>query len=71
MQEVISDIIVGALVGVFALLGLVLAANARDQEMLIFGFGLVVFGVLFIFGRVTAHLGRRRAAASHAGHHHG
>jgi hypothetical protein len=30
-----------------------------------------VFGVLFIFGRVTAHLGRRRAAASHAGHHHG
>ncbi|MBM3569343.1 MAG: hypothetical protein FJX46_11400 [Alphaproteobacteria bacterium] len=41
--------VTGALMALISLLGLVLAAGAVDAGMEIFGLGLFVFGVLFIF----------------------
>jgi len=44
-----SDFIIGALVGLSGLIGLILAANALDQGMTVFGLGLAGFAVFFIF----------------------
>jgi len=41
--------------GVIALLGLFLAAAARDVGITIFGWGLVAFGVLNAFNSIKAH----------------
>lgn len=43
------------LYGVIALVGLVLAAAARDAGITIFGWGLVIFGVLNCFHAIKAH----------------
>ncbi len=43
------------LYGVLALLGLVMAAAARDAGISIFGWGLVVFGVLNLFNCIKVH----------------
>ncbi len=40
----------GLVMVVLAMMGLKLAANAKDIGMTIFGSGLFVFGVLFVFG---------------------
>lgn len=62
MNGLVSDVLVGLLVGVLGLVGLFLAAGALDNEILIFGLGLVVFAVLFDFGLIRAHFDRRDAA---------
>ncbi len=60
------------MVAAFALLGGILAAKAHDDEMLVFGLGLVVFGVCFIAERVWLHRGRKRAlAVASVGHNRG
>jgi hypothetical protein len=41
--------------GVIALLGLFLAAAARDVGITIFGWGLVAFGVLNAFNSIKVH----------------
>jgi hypothetical protein len=41
--------------GVIALLGLFLAAAARDVGITIFGWGLVAFGVLNAFNSIKMH----------------
>ena len=41
--------------GVLALVGLVMAAAARDIGISIFGWGLVLFGVLSAFNAITVH----------------
>jgi hypothetical protein len=41
--------IMGAIMGVIAFVGLILAAHALDAGIYIFGLGLFVFGVLFDF----------------------
>ncbi len=41
--------------GVIALLGLFLAAAARDVGISIFGWGLVAFGVLNAFNSIKVH----------------
>ncbi len=64
MEEVISDVVTGILAAGLGLLGLVLAANAHDQEMLVFGLGLVLFGTLFVFGRIGAYFDRKEAGGS-------
>ena len=75
MEEVISDLVVGLMAGVFALLGLILAAHAVDREMLVFGVGLVLFGTVFVISRVSAFAKRKsrlaQGAAGAAGGHHG
>lgn len=44
-----SDVIIGALVGLLGLLGLFLAAGALDGGMYTFGLGLAAFAVFFVF----------------------
>ncbi len=41
--------------GVLALIGLVMAAAARDIGISIFGWGLVLFGVLNAFNAIKVH----------------
>lgn len=52
------------MVAAFALLGGLLAAKAHDDEMLVFGLGLVIFGACFIAERVWLRHGRKRALAA-------
>jgi hypothetical protein len=56
--ETASDWIFGILMAVSGLIGLVMAAGARDPEIFIFGGSLAVFAVAFIAG-----LRRRHTAA--------
>jgi hypothetical protein len=49
-MERLSDWIVGIMVGVFGLVGLVMAVGARDEEIFIFGASLAVFAGVFIYG---------------------
>ncbi len=67
MEELISDVVTGSLAGALALLGLILAAHAKDAGMSVFGLGLVGFGVLFVFGRISAHFDRQEAKVSDHG----
>lgn len=48
-NQALSSWLVGAATVLLAVLGLFLASRAVDPAMTIFGFGLLVFGVLFIF----------------------
>ena len=43
------------LYGLLALIGLYMAAAARDVGISIFGWGLLLFGVLNIFNGIRAH----------------
>jgi hypothetical protein len=67
MEEVISDIFTGVISIGLALLGLILAANARDAGMSVFAYGLILFGVLFVFARISAHFDRQEAEGRHHG----
>jgi hypothetical protein len=49
MQLETSDIVVGAMMIIFGMLGLILGTRAADIEMEIFGFSLAVFSALFLF----------------------
>ena len=64
MGERVSDIVVGSMMAFFGLLGLVMAANARDTEIYIFGMGLAVFGSAFLFGLVRRFYDEQDAAKS-------
>ncbi|HUH84945.1 MAG TPA: hypothetical protein VLX85_10050 [Stellaceae bacterium] len=50
-----SSSIFGVFAALLALLGVVLAANAIDVGMMTFGFGLLVFGVWFVFWLIKDH----------------
>jgi hypothetical protein len=45
------------------LLAAVLAANALDVGMLTFGFGLIVFALVYIFWLIKDHFDQRERAA--------
>ncbi len=62
MEARVSDIVVGAMMGLFGLLGLVMAAKAKDAEIYLFGMSLAAFGVAFIFGLVRRHCDEQDAA---------
>jgi len=52
MESKKGDLIVGIMVGIFGLIGLVLASGALDIEIYVFGLSLAGFATLFIFGLV-------------------
>jgi hypothetical protein len=58
----VSDLVVGTMTGLFGLLGLVMAAHARDTEIYIFGLGLAGFGPAFIFGQIRRHFDEQERA---------
>ena len=66
MNMEIGDWIVGVMMAVFGLLGLFLAAGAQDNEMLVFGSALFVFGVLFVIGIVRRCADQRDKAIAQA-----
>ena len=55
MKEEIGDTIMGVLMGLFGLIGLFMAAGARDAEIYLFGLSLAGFAVLFLFGLIRRH----------------
>lgn len=54
-EERISAVVIGVLMALFGLIGIFLAAGARDIEMSIFGFSLAGFAIAFIFGLLRSH----------------
>jgi hypothetical protein len=66
MHDTVSDLAVGLLVAVLGLVGLFLAAGALDDEIFIFGLGLVAFAVVFDLGLIRAHYDRRSSATGSA-----
>ena len=61
-MELVSSILVGALVLALGLVGLILASGAMDSEMYVFGLSLAGFAALFGFGLIRAHYDRLDAA---------
>ena len=57
-----SDIVVGLMMAVFAIIGLVLGAGAMDDEMYVFGLSLFLFSVLFIVGQIRRYYDRADAS---------
>jgi energy-converting hydrogenase Eha subunit E len=62
MGEQVSDALVGAMMTVFGMIGIVLAAGARDDEMTVFGYSLAGLAVCFVFGLVRRHYDEAEAA---------
>ena len=56
-----TDTVVGTLIALMGLLGLVLAGNAVDSGMYVFGLGLAIFGVSFVCFLVKRHFDRQEA----------
>ena len=68
-MEAVSDAVIGFLVLVLGVIGLVLASGALDNEILVFGFGLAGFAVLFEFGLLRRYYDRlAMARAEGRGH---
>jgi hypothetical protein len=57
-----SDLIVGAMMLVFGVIGLILAAGAVDDEIYVFGLSLFAFACIFLIGQVRHHFDRQHAA---------
>lgn len=70
-EENIGALVVGALVVVFALIGLMLASHALDIEMSIFGWSLAAFSLIFLFGLIRRYFDRESAAKAGGTRHHG
>jgi hypothetical protein len=71
MDEDAGAVVVGAMMAVFGLIGLFLAAGAVDDEMYVFGLSLCGFAVCFEFGLIRRHFDRQdqvRAAARVVSH---
>jgi hypothetical protein len=56
-EETIGPWVLGAAMGLLALIGLALASAAEDTVFYGTGLALFVFGVLFIFGLIHRHVG--------------
>jgi hypothetical protein len=57
-KDVMGSFVLGGVMGLLALLGLFLAAGARDDVFYATGLGLFVFCVLFIFVMIYRQVGR-------------
>lgn len=49
MQDRVSSWVMSVFVGILGLVGLLMAANARDLPIYGFGLGVFVFAILFVF----------------------
>jgi hypothetical protein len=49
MPDLVSSWVMSVFVGVLGLVGLLMAANARDAAIYGFGLGVFVFAILFVF----------------------
>lgn len=61
MQSV-SDLVIGVLMGVFGMVGLVLASGATDDQIYVFGLSLFLYGFVFILNLIRRHFNREEAA---------
>jgi FtsH-binding integral membrane protein len=61
-----GDFLVGAWVAILGFVGLFLAAGAADSEMSVFGWGLVIFAVLFDFNLIKRHFDKLDEARAKA-----
>ena len=50
-----GDLVIGAMMTVFAVIGLFLAGRGLDLEMHVFGLSLTVFSIAFVFGQIRRH----------------
>ncbi len=57
-MDKLSMWLTGLVMVILAIMGLKLAADAKDIGMTIFGSGLFVFGVLFVFGLLKSFADR-------------
>ncbi len=69
MDTAVSDVMVALLMIVLGLIGLLLAAGATDDGILVFGLSLAGFAVVFVFGLIRTHYDKLDAARSGGGHH--
>ena len=53
-----QNIVVGGWVAMLGIVGLFLAAGAADNAMSVFGWGLVIFALVFVFGLIKRHFDR-------------
>lgn len=70
-EEKFSALVIGALMAVFALIGLMLASHALDVEMSIFGWSLAAFAFVFLFGLIRRHFDQEAAAKNEEVRRHG
>jgi len=70
-MEVVSSLVVGAIVLVLGLVGLILASGAVDIEMYVFGLSLAGFSAVFGFGLIRTHYDRLEAAQRAGSRRHG
>ena len=63
MEVETGDLIVGAMMVVFGLIGLTLASGATDNEMYVFGLSLTGFAAVFGFGLIRRHYDKAEAYA--------
>ena len=55
MDEDPGELLVGLMMAVFGIVGLLLSAHARDDEMFVFGLSLAGFSAAFILGLIRVH----------------
>jgi hypothetical protein len=55
MQVEAGDLVAGAMMLVFGLIGIMLASGATDNEMYVFGLSLIGFAAVFVFGLIKRH----------------
>jgi hypothetical protein len=51
--------IVGGIVSLLGLIGLFLAANAKDNGVYLFGFAIAAFAILYVFAAIKQSYDRR------------
>ena len=58
MDVEIGDIVVGAMMVLFVLVGITMAAGATDNEIYVFGLSLTGFASVFFVGLIRRHFDR-------------
>jgi hypothetical protein len=53
--------IVGGIVSLLGVIGLFLAANAKDNGIYLFGFAIVAFAILYVFAAIKQSYDRKSA----------